>query len=71
MLRFILNRKKDVSGISGTGHVADGVVFEDGTVVIHWRGERTSTVVWDSLDDAIHVHAHQGATEFQWIDQPK
>ena len=61
-------RRDDVSGISGIGHVADGVVFEDGTTVIRWRSEHASTVVWDSINDALAVHGHVGATEFVFAD---
>lgn len=63
MQTFTLLRTEDVSGVSGTGTVADGVEFDDGTVVIRWRGENRSTVVWDTLDDAIAVHGHDGRTQ--------
>src|SRR5690606_1601983 len=50
---FQLQRDQDISGVSGTGNVADGAQFPDGTVALRWRGERASTVIWDSLDDAL------------------
>lgn len=59
---FEFHRDQDVTGYSGTGVVADGVTFDDGTTVVHWRGERRSTVVWPSVEDAIAVHGHDGAT---------
>ncbi|NEB92461.1 hypothetical protein [Streptomyces bauhiniae] len=68
---FTLERDIDVSGVSGTGTVADGVVWPDGTVSIRWRGERPSTVVWESLSHAEHVHGHRGSTRFVWADSPK
>lgn len=34
MKRFHLVRKEDASGVSGTGHVAEGIMFSDGKVVI-------------------------------------
>lgn len=71
--RFVLQRHTDVTGVSGTGRVAEGVQFTDGTVVIRWAGTRASTVVWASLDDALAVHGHDGATivEWQaWLTQP-
>lgn len=37
-------------------HLADGVVFADGTVVIRWSGEYPSTVMWNSLDALRAVH---------------
>ncbi len=69
---FHLERDTDVSGISGTGTVADGAVFPDGTTVIRWRGERQSTVVWPTLDDVEAIHGHGGATRIVWdhVDGP-
>lgn len=66
--RFQLERFEDVSGVSGTGIVADGVVFSNGKVVIHWLGETSSIVVWDSLDDAMKIHGHAGRTAIRWVD---
>jgi hypothetical protein len=66
---FRLQRDRDVSGVSGTGHVADGVRWPDGTVTIRWRGDRPSTVHWDQLADAEAVHGHQGATRIVWADE--
>jgi hypothetical protein len=36
-------------------------------VVIRWRGERASTVMWPCIEDAEAVHGHDGATEIQWV----
>lgn len=66
--RFLLRRDEDVTGMSGTGDVADGVVFPDGATVIRWRGPRASTVVWRSLADAEAVHGHGGRTRIMWLD---
>lgn len=67
--RFALVRDQDVTGVSGTGTVADGVVWPDGTVTIRWRGHRASTVQWARIEDAIDVHGHGGATRFEWLDE--
>ena len=67
MRLFQLHRDLDVSGISGTGIVADGVVFPDGVTVIRWRGERRSTVVWPGVDDVEAIHGHGGATRIVWL----
>lgn len=71
--RFYLDRNTDVTGASGTGRVADGVLWPDGTVTIRWRGEHRSTVNWDNLEDAERVHGHGGATKFVFVDpgQPR
>lgn len=65
---FQLHRYTDITGASGTGIVADGVQFDDGTVVIRWRGQLPSTVIWEDIAHAEAVHAHGGATEFVWLD---
>jgi hypothetical protein len=68
MRRFRLIRDVDESGVSGIGHVADGVRFLDGTTVVRWLGNRASTVVWDSIADVEAIHGHGGATRLIWID---
>lgn len=69
MRRFQLDRDQDVSGVSGTGVVADGVLFEDGAVVVHWRSDEPSTVVWSSIEAVEHVHGHGGLTRIVWLDE--
>lgn len=64
---FILLRSVDHTGVSGTGVVAHGVQFYDDTVVLRWLGEHASTVVWKSLDDALAIHGHGGATQVVWL----
>jgi hypothetical protein len=66
--RFVLNRKEDVSGVSGTGVVVEGVQFTDGTVAIRWLGDRPSTVYWDNMENALGVHGHNGLTVVEWLD---
>lgn len=65
---FWLIRDEDVTGVSGTGIVAEGVVFEDGKVALRWLVENMprSTVVWDSIRDAISVHGHDGRTRLSF-----
>ncbi len=66
--RFLLQRHLDLSGISGTGHVADGVVWPDGTVALRWRTEHRSLAVYDSYADVEAIHGHGGSTDLVWID---
>ncbi|GHB55826.1 hypothetical protein GCM10010331_49610 [Streptomyces xanthochromogenes] len=66
--RFYLQRDIDITGVSGTGRVADGVLWPDGTASVRWLGERPSSVHWDRMDDAEHVHGHGGATRIIWLD---
>lgn len=58
-----LVRKEDVTGVSGTGVVAEGIIFSNNQLVLHWLREPQSIVVWDNPDDAIAVHGHDGKTE--------
>ena len=57
MRLFKLNRKRDISGISGTGIIAEGVEFSDGQVVMSWLGKYHS----------MEIHGHGGATELVWL----
>jgi hypothetical protein len=66
--RFELHRDVDVSGISGTGVVADGVRFPDGSVAIRWRGERPSSVFWSDMEHVVAIHGHSGSTRVVWRD---
>ncbi|WP_280507262.1 hypothetical protein [Nocardia flavorosea] len=59
---FQLHRNEDVTGFSGTGVVADGVVWPDGTVSMRWRGPVRTTVEAASLTDIQTIHGHGGAT---------
>lgn len=68
MRRFELHRHQDISGVSGTGTVAEGVRFTDGTVVMRWHGDHGSTVNWRNMEDAMFIHGHNGATELVWLD---
>ncbi|TWD83180.1 hypothetical protein FB561_4338 [Kribbella amoyensis] len=65
---FELVRYRDLSGVSGTGVVAEGCVFTDGSVALRWRGSNPATAVWPDLDSILAVHGHQGATEVHWLD---
>jgi hypothetical protein len=65
---FELVRKRDVSGVTGTGVVADGVRWTDSTVTLRWKGDHPATAVWDSVDSILAVHGHEGATVVRWLD---
>jgi hypothetical protein len=66
--RFRLIRHHDVSGVSGTGPVAEGVQFTDAAVALRWYGDYPTTTVWDSIESVIAIHGHHGATEVEWYD---
>lgn len=66
MRRFVLQRDEDETGVSGIGVVAEGVQFSDGRVVLRWFGEHSSIVVWNSVEDVLAVHGHNGRTRVVW-----
>lgn len=70
MRRFQLIRSEDVSGCSGTGVVAEGVEFSDGTVVIRWVIEPCGTTVRDCMAHLEHIEGHQGRTVPRFLDEP-
>ena len=67
MRQFNFTRTKDVSGISGTGKVLEGVEFTDGTVAVRWLSKHSSTAIYSSIDEFIQIHGHDGAGEIEWI----
>ncbi|MEW1922324.1 hypothetical protein [Streptomyces sp. NPDC088360] len=68
LVRFHLHRLDDVTGVSGTGRVAGGVIFPDGTVAMRWNKDLKSTAVYDSIDDVAVIHGHDGATVIELLD---
>lgn len=68
--RFELHRDTDITGVSGTGIVAEGIAFTDGVVALRWRSEwPTSVVFHDRGVEAVRaVHGHGGATRLVWLD---
>jgi hypothetical protein len=72
MRLYHLCRKEDISGTSGTGHVAEVAEFDDGAVVVHWMRDRNaagvaSTTVFNSLADLLRVHGHEGRTDVDLV----
>ena len=68
MHRFLLIRDEDVSGVSGTGVVAEGVLFSTGKVVLSLCSEYRSVTVYDAVSDLETVHGHEGRTRIEWLD---
>lgn len=70
---FVLERDVDRTGVSGTGVVAEGVEFGDGTVALRWRGRWPTSVVFHDLGIASveAVHGHDGATRIVWCEEAR
>jgi len=68
--RFQLERDEDITGVSGTGVVAEGIEFSDGVVCLHWISSWPSSIVhYDrGMDSVQHVHGHDGKTRIVYLD---
>ncbi|MFM9637632.1 hypothetical protein [Streptomyces turgidiscabies] len=67
---FVMRRHVDVSGVSGTGVIVDGVEWPDGTASLRWRGPHPKIDFADrGVPTVLHVHGHSGATEVEFLDQ--
>lgn len=67
MRLFILDRHEDTTGVSGTGPVAEGVQFDDGSIAMRWRSDTPSTSIYSSIADVVQIHGHRGKTEVKWV----
>lgn len=68
MRAFDLMRYVDATGISGTGKVAEGVLFESGKVAMAWLTDVTSVAIYDSIEDVRKIHGHDGNTDVVFRD---
>jgi len=66
---FLLVRSEDVSGVSGTGIVAEGVEFSDGTVAMRWLRHPFSVAFYGSIRDVLAIHGHGGKTRVKWLHE--
>ncbi len=71
MKTFTLERDEDETGISGTGTVAEGIEFTDGTVALKWVvGEHRSVVYWPGGMNAVDaIHGHNGKTRIVYLEE--
>ena len=69
MKYFVLERFEDVSGISGLGIIAEGIIFSDGTVVYRWLSDIATTVFADNIETIKILHGHDGKTQLKIISE--
>lgn len=69
MRRFYLDRQTDVSGTSGTGAVVEGVQLSNGQCVVRWLTYLSSLSVYQSIEDVVAIHGHNGSTSLHWYDE--
>ena len=60
---FYLKREEDESGVSGTGRVAQGFIFDNGKVAVTWLSEHPSVTIYDNIGEVHAIHGHGGKTE--------
>jgi hypothetical protein len=57
-----------VSGVSGVGVVAEGVLFASGKAVLSWCSDYGSITIYERMQDVEAIHGHEGRTRLEWID---
>lgn len=65
---FRLNRKVDVSGVSGTGIVAFGTEYPNGKVTLCWNTRFSSVAVYDSMQDVVEIHCHGDSSMIEVVN---
>ena len=68
---FYLNRLEDESGVSGTGRVAQGFIFDNGKVALTWLSEHPSVTIYDNIGEVHAIHSHDGKTEVEMMPDYK
>jgi hypothetical protein len=58
-----INRIKDVSGVSGTGRVAEFIEYDD-KVIIRWiSGNIRSLTIYHNIEEVKNIMCHNGNSE--------
>lgn len=74
--RVLAIRQRDVTGVSGVGHIAELFVASDGATAIRWLGgPPQDQPKWEFYDKPgtapfEQISGHNGNTELVWIDDP-
>jgi hypothetical protein len=68
---FTIHRDRDISGVSGTGTVAEGWESSSGEwVIVLWLSATPSLEIHSDIRHVEAIHGHGGATRIVW-DTPK
>ena len=70
MRPFELHRDIDETGVSGTGVIAEGIEFADGSVALRWLSDWPTSVVFHDrgIRSVEAVHGHGGKTRIVfWV----
>jgi hypothetical protein len=68
---FYFKRVEDVSGTSGTGIVARGVILPSGACVLEWLTFHSSIAIYKNIEDVEKIHGHAGSTLVILGDPPE
>lgn len=66
---FLLVRNEDATGISGTGVVAQGTEYHDGTVTMVWCTRIASVEMFRSVAEVEALHGHEGRSVVRWLPE--
>lgn len=72
--RGLVVRKRDVTGISGLGVIAEFCIFSDDAVAWRWLGgSPQNQPKWEIYDNKgvapfLQISGHNGNTEIVWLD---
>ena len=73
---FRLMRDQDPTGVAGTGHVASGVHWPDGSVTLKWHtpqimSDPANVAHYASVSKMMGIHGHAGRTRMEYVgDEP-
>jgi hypothetical protein len=68
MKKFCLFREVDETGVSGTGRVAEGIIFSNGWCAMTWLTENTSVAFYPDIKTLESIHGHHGHTKIIYED---
>lgn len=68
--RFYMERIKDETGVSRTGRVLEGVLWQNGEVTVQWRPPLSTFGFYHSLNEfeTIHVDCHPSCNVIRWLE---
>jgi len=67
---FVMVRKSDETGISGTGVICEGTIYSNGKVTTCWTSQTPAVHVWDSFKafKSVHIDPHpDNGTEIRYF----
>ena len=68
--RFYVQRNEDQTGVSRTGRVLEGVLWQNGEVTVQWRPPHSTMGFYHSMDEfkTIHIDCHPSCNDIIWVD---